>query len=69
MVDDFGIPSELDRVLSTERLRDPKNKGARQDTSRKKKGGGKEETVPKREADPAEAPVAPGSGKILDVLI
>ena len=74
MVDDLGIASELDRLLPTERLRDPKTRGVRKDVSYKKKEkqkdkDGEEQTVPQGEAAPAEAPADPNSGKILDILI
>ena len=74
MGDGFGIASELDRLLPTERLRDPKTKGVRQDVphkKREKKGDEsvQDEEVREGEGEPAEAPVDAESGKILNILI
>jgi len=74
MKDGLGIVSEMDRLFPTEKLRDPKAKGVRQEGPPKKR----EEKRPKAprpegeesKGDPAAVPSEDqDSGKILDILI
>jgi hypothetical protein len=74
MKDDLGIVSELDRLFPTEKLRDPKAKGVRQETPQKRRGGRRPEGIPPEGGDPkkeapAGSPENQDSGKILNILI
>jgi len=74
MKDDLGIASELDRLFPTEKLRDPKAKGVRQETPQKRREGRRPEGIPPEDGEPKkEAPEGSSedqdSGKILDILI
>ncbi len=74
MKDGLGIVSELDRLFPTEKLRDPRARGVRQEGSPKKKeekrpkGSFPGEAEPEKEA-PAGPPEDQDSGKIVDILI
>ena len=73
MKDGLGIVSELDRLFPTEKLRDPKAKGIRQDGPPKKREEKRPKT-PAPEGEEAKDPTAvpsedQDSGKILDILI
>jgi len=74
MKDGLGIASELDRLFPTEKLRDPKTKGVRQETPQKRKEGKRPKGPPPEVGEPGqEAPEDTSedqdSGKILDILI
>jgi hypothetical protein len=74
MRDDIGIAPELDRLLPTEKMRDPKARGVRKEGPSKKKGEKDrrgfppEEDAPEEEA-PTDHREDRNSGKVLDVLI
>jgi len=75
MKDGLGIPSDLDRLLPAERLRDPKARGVQQEIPRKGREGKKKPTRTGdsgSQEEPRGEPSgegAPNSGKILDILI
>ena len=74
MKDDLGIASELDRLFPTEKLRDPKAKGVRQETPQKRREGRRPEGTPPEDGEPKKRgsggfPEDQDSGKILDILI
>ena len=74
MRDGLGIASELDLLFPTEKLRDPKAKGVRQETHQKRKEGRRPEDIPPEDGEPKkETPEGSSedqdSGKILDILI
>ena len=75
MKDSFGIPSELDRLLPAERLRDPKSRGVHQEASRRGREGkkkppraGDSETLEEQTDETPEGGDR-NPGKILDILI
>ena len=74
MKDGLGIASELDRLFPTEKLRDPKTKGVRQEAPQKRKEGKRPKGLPREDGEPEqEAPKETSegqdSGKILDIVI
>ena len=74
MSDDIGIYTKLDRLAPAEKMKDPKEKIARQENLRKRKGRKsepeeKDEDDPKKEETSSDPSQERRSGKILDVVI
>ena len=74
MSDGIGIYTKLDRLAPAEKMKDPKEKIARQENLRKRKGR-KSEPEEKADGDPGKEETSSDpsrerrSGKILDVVI
>ena len=74
MKDGLGIASELDRLFPTEKLRDPKTKGVRQEAPQKRKERKQPKGSPSEGGEPEQEALEDtskdqDSGKILDILI